>query len=111
MKLAHIVDQLALDTLTPASAVTGEVTGAYCGDLLSHVLANAAAGDLWITIQHHTNIVAVAQVAGLKAVVIADSRRPKDETIERAAEGGIVLLGSRKSAFEIAGQLHTLLAN
>jgi len=109
MKLAEIVDHLSLDNLTPASAVIGEVTGGYCGDLLSHVLARATPGDLWITIQHHTNIVAVAQVAGLKAVLIVDGRRPKQETIARAEEGGIVLLGYSKSAFEIAGQLHALL--
>jgi len=110
MRLAEIIDRLSLDVLTPGLDDTIDVTGGYCGDLLSHVLAATASGDLWITIQYHTNIVAVAQVAGLAAVLIADSRRPSDETLLRAKDGGIVLLGSPESAFEMSGRLHRLLA-
>ncbi|MBU1050462.1 serine kinase [Candidatus Bipolaricaulota bacterium] len=111
MRLSEIIDRLSLDVLTPASDVDSEVTGAYCGDLLSHVLAKAAAGDLWITIQHHANIVAVAQVTGLQAVLIVDGRSPNEETLTRAKDGGIILLGTSESAFIMAGRLHTLLAD
>ena len=111
MKLSEMVERLSLHLLTPALDLDVEVTGGYCGDLLSHVLASAVAGDLWITIQHHANVVAVAQVAGLSAVVMADGKRPDEATLERAIAGGIVLLGSSESAFEIAGRLHRLLAD
>jgi hypothetical protein len=110
MRLTEIIERLSLDVFTPTLAVDGDVTGGYCGDLLSHVLARAAAGDLWITIQHHTNIVAVAQVAGLTAVLIADGKLPNEETLKHAADGGIVLLGSSGSAFEISGRLYHMLA-
>lgn len=110
MRLADIINRLSLDVLTQASDVDKDVTGGYCGDLLSHVLARSAPGNLWITIQHHSNVVAVAQVAGLAAVLIVDGRQPSDETIARAKDGGIILLGSPESAFEMAGRLHTLLS-
>ena len=109
MKLAEIIDRLSLDVFVSASDMNGVVAGGYCGDLLSHVLAKASPGDLWITIQHHANVVAVAQVAGLQAVLIADGRSPNEETLQRAQEGGIALLGTAKSAFEISGDLHCLL--
>ena len=109
MRLADIVDQLSLDVLTPVSALDSDVTGEYCGDLLSHVLAKATPGDLWITIQHHTNVVAVAQVAELAAILIADGRLPSEETLARAKDGGIILLGTSESSFEIAGRLLRLL--
>ena len=111
MRLAEIIDRLSLDVLTRGLDDTIDVTGGYCGDLLSHVLAAAVPGDLWITIQHHTNIVAVAQVAGLAAVLIVDGRLPNEDTLTRAKEGGIVLLGTSESSFAIAGRLHTLLAD
>lgn len=110
MRLAEIINRLSLNVLTPASDIDSDVTGGYCGDLLSHVLATATSGDLWITIQHHANVVAVAQVAGLAAVLIVDDKLPSDETLTRAQDGGIILLGTSESAFAIAGRLHTLLA-
>jgi len=109
MRLSTIIDRLSLDVLTPAADPNTDVTGAFCGDLLSHVLANASAGDLWITIQHHANVVAVAQVTGLAAVVLVDGRSPNEETLARAKDGGIVLLGTAESAFSLAGRLHALL--
>ncbi len=109
MRLIEIIERLSLDVLTSTVDVDLDVTGGYCGDLLSHVLASAAPGNLWITIQHHANVVAVAQVAGLAAVLLADGKRPDEATLERAKTGGIVLLGSDESMFEISGRLHDLL--
>jgi hypothetical protein len=110
MRLAEIIERLSLSVLSPASDIDSDVTGGYCGDLLSHVLATASQGDLWITIQHHTNVVAVAQVAGIAAILIVDGRLPSEETLARAKDGEVLLLGTTESAFAIAGRLHTLLA-
>jgi hypothetical protein len=110
MRLPEIIDRLSLSVLTPALGFDSDVTGGYCGDLLSHVLAKATKGDLWITIQHHANVVAVAQVAGIAAILIVDGRLPSEETLARAKDGKIVLLGTTESAFAIAARLHTLLA-
>jgi hypothetical protein len=110
MRLAEIIDRLSLVVLTPDSDIDTEVTGGYCGDLLSHALSKATPGDLWITIQHHANVVAVAQVAGLAAILIVDGRLPSEETLARAKDGGIILLGTSENTFAVAGRLHTLLA-
>ena len=110
MNLSQIVERLSLESIVEPNEPNAEVTGGFCGDLLSHVLAAARSGDLWITIQHHTNVVAVAQVAGLSAIIIAHGRRPDDATVSRAREGGIALLASPEPAFEIAGRLHQLLS-
>ena len=109
MKLAALIEALSLEALTPILE-DGDVTGGYCGDLLSHVLASARPGAVWITIQHHANVVAVAQVAGLGAVVLAEGRRPDDATLARAQASGVVLLGSDATAFDLCGRLYSLLA-
>ncbi len=109
MNLSRLIDALSLKVLTPLPSEDLEVTGGYCGDLLSHVLSSARPGVLWITIQHHVNVVAVAQVAGLSAVVMADNRQPDDATLTRAETHGIVLLGSEASAYDVCGRLHQIL--
>jgi hypothetical protein len=110
MKLKDIVERLSLEVLTPGSDVDAAVvTGGCCCDLLSHVLASASTGDLWITIQHHANVVAVAQVTGLTAVLIADGKRPDEATLERARAGRVLLLTSPEGVFELAGRLYRML--
>ncbi len=109
MQISELVDALRLESLTPSVPVDGAVTGAYCGDLLSDVLASARAGEVWITIQRHINVVAVAKVVGIPAIVICKGIRPNQEVIDKAAADGIALLSSRESTFEVAGRMHRLL--
>lgn len=111
MRLTEIIEHLSLDVFTPNTDLEEDVTGGYCGDLLSHVLASAMPGDLWITIQHHTNVIAVAQVAALAAILLADGKQPDEATKQRAASAGIALLGSTETSFEICGRLHDLLTS
>lgn len=85
------------------------VEGAYCSDLLSDVMANAKKGDLWITIQTHQNIVAVASLLELAAVVITNSGEPDQETIAKAVKERIPILTTGLSSFEVAGRLFCLL--
>ncbi|HEX2998950.1 MAG TPA: serine kinase, partial [Armatimonadota bacterium] len=62
MQLSQVVETLKLRALTPLSE--SEVSGGYASDLLSDVLANGQEGDLWITIQAHRNVAAVAGLKG-----------------------------------------------
>jgi len=53
---------LGMKPLSAFSRLSGECSGGYVSDLLSDVMANAKAGDLWVTLQTHQNIVAVASL-------------------------------------------------
>ena len=111
MKLDRIAEQLGLELLTEGMDLGVEIAGGYTGDLLSNVLAVAQSGDLWITIQHHANVVAVAQVAGLSAVVLANGVHPGDAVLQKAQSAGIPVLGSPDSSFVLSGKLYALLAS
>lgn len=83
-----------------------EVTGVYCGDLLSWVMGRAAAGDGWITIMSNQNIVAVATLADTACVILAEGVAPDDGVAALAEQKGINLLSSPLSAYETALRLH-----
>jgi hypothetical protein len=83
-----------------------EIHGGYSSDLLSDVIANAQEGDVWITLQKHLNIVAVAHLKGLAAIVLVNGRCPDPDTVARADQEGIVIITTPLSAFEAAGRLH-----
>jgi len=108
MTLTEIVDRLDLKVFAAAGRLGRPVRGGYAGDLLSDVIAHGRTDDLWVTIQVHPNIVAVAVLKELAAVVIANGREPNAETIAKADREGLPLLGAAISAYELIGRLHEL---
>ena len=61
MNLQNVIDALNLTPLTePKDFARIEVTEGYTSDLLSCVMAGAPHGGVWVTLQAHTNIIAVA---------------------------------------------------
>jgi hypothetical protein len=103
--VAQIIERLGLYAAAVRDAGATEVTGAQVCDLLSHVMAQGRAGQVWVTIQTHANIIAVAALAKLAAVVVAGGFEPEEETIMRADEEGIPLLLSGEQSYTLAGQL------
>ena len=62
MTVRELAAALDLSTLTGQGHLDREVTGGYASDLLSCVMAGARAGDVWVTLQGHANVVAVASL-------------------------------------------------
>jgi hypothetical protein len=96
-------------TLITGSAAAGrEIQGGYASDLLSDVMGNSREGDVWVTLQKHVNIVAVAQLNGLAAIVLVNGRKPEPDTLSRAEEMGIPIISTPLQAFDAIGVLHAL---
>ncbi len=108
MKLNEIAQQLGLTVRCGGPNMSREVTGGYAGDLLSDVMAHSKAGDVWVTLQVHANIVAVAVLKDLAGIVLVQGREPAEETLKRAAQENLPLLVSNGQAFETIGKLSAL---
>ena len=109
MNLKEIAEKLQLKVLVGRERLDTEVTGGYASDLLSDVMANSKAKNLWITLQTHENIVAVAKLKDLAGIIIINGRQPDEETLKRAEVEKVTLLGSGDSAFSITGKLYGLI--
>ena len=70
MTLGEVAESLELTVLTGKDRVDEIVQGGYVSDLLSDVIAGSQEGDLWMTLQLHQNIVAVAFLNNLAGIVI-----------------------------------------
>ncbi len=110
MDIETIVNQLNLKVRSGNDRLNNNVTGGYTGDLLSDVMANSSAGDVWITRQIHQNIVAVATLKEHAAIILVSSCEPAKETLERAAQENMPLMVSDLPAFELTGKIFNLLA-
>lgn len=109
MNLKEVVNKLNIKVICGEEYLGNEVTGGYCSDLLSDVMGHAQEGHVWITIQVHKNIVAVASLKELSAIMLVQGLKPTEETIQTAQEQKIPVLQTSEPAFEIAGKLYNLI--
>jgi predicted transcriptional regulator len=106
MNVAEVAQQNEGTIVAGGAAAGKEILGGYVSDLLSDVMGNSREGDVWITVQKHVNIVAVAQLNELAAIVLVNGRKPEPETIERAEEKGVPIISTPLQAFEVIGILY-----
>lgn len=108
MTIQEIVNALPLKVISGQANLEKEVKGGYVSDLLSNVMGNARAGNVWVTMQGHQNVVAVALLAGLTAIIIAGGVEPDSESVRKAASEEIVVLTTNLSSYEVVGRLYQL---
>jgi DRTGG domain len=109
MNLQQIIEQLDLTVLTESRDFANIVTtGGYSADLLSCVMAGAKRGNIWITLQAHLNIVAVAALNEVAAIIITEDAQPDAASVAKANQQGVILLSTPQSTYEINGKLWQL---
>lgn len=109
MNIEQIIQQLNLTVLTEPKDFSQIVPSAgYTSDLLSCVMAGAPHESIWVTLQAHGNIIAVAALLELTAIIITEGAMPEPATINKANMEGITLLSTSKSSFEVIGKLWDL---
>jgi predicted transcriptional regulator len=85
------------------------ISGAYVCDMLSDVMGSAQPGQLWITIMKHMNVIAVASMTGVPAILFAKGTAPDPAVTDKALEEGICLISSGLDTFTLAGKVFELL--
>ena len=106
MHLKKIFDELNLNLISDSQDFSNvSVNSGYCSDLLSCVMTGASSGSLWITLMAHSNIIAVAALLDIPAIIITENAQPDQITLSKAKENNIILLSSPKSNFHICGKL------
>ena len=108
MTLGEVADALKLEIRTGGADRNRKIEGGYVSDLLSDVIAGSKEGDLWITLQLHQNIVAVAFLNNLAGIVIVGGREPDPDTLKKAEEQGVPILVSSMPTYELAGKLYEM---
>ena len=106
MNLAELIERFDLKVFSERPELTRTIGGGYASDLLSDVIAHGQKDQLWITIQVHPNIIAVAVLKELAAIVLVNGREPAAETVAWAEKERVPIFGTPLSAFEFAGRLY-----
>lgn len=91
--------------LTKDTDLSRTVAYGYACDLLSWVMARGKADTAWITVQTHLNVIAVASLLDMSAVVIPDSIEAEETSVAKANDEGIAVISSPLSAFELCAAM------
>lgn len=109
MNLQEVIDALHLKPITqPKDYSAIQPVGGYSSDLLSCVMAGAKQRNIWVTLQAHTNIVAVAALLDISAIIITENAQPDQAVVAKANQEGVILLSSQEGSYMVCGQLWEL---
>jgi predicted transcriptional regulator len=105
MIVRDVIAAIEADIAAGDEYLDREVTGGYTSDLLSCVMAGAQKGNIWVTLQAHMNVIAVAVLLDLSAVVITEGVRPEADVLTRASEKGMPVLLCKQGSYTIVSRL------
>ena len=105
MNIRELIELTGAKDMTPEASRETEVTCGYTCDLLSWVMAHGKAGMAWITVQTHMNVIAVASLMEMAAVIIPEDIEMEAPSLEKAKDEGISVLQTKLTAFDICARL------
>lgn len=105
MTVKELVQNLNFHVYCGNANMEKEISGGYTSDLLSDVMGHAEAGNVWITLQTHKNVAAIASLKDLAAIILVKDFKPDDDMLAKAQEDDIPVLGTDKQTFEISGKV------
>lgn len=88
--------------LVSRGCLNREISGVYCGDLLSMVMGRAQEDQLWITVMGNVNAVAVAVLADLGGMVLSEGAKLDAAAQKRVKEEDIWVFATELPTFETA---------
>ena len=108
MTIRGIAKALSLTVLCAESGLDREVDGGYASDMLSCVMAGAQKGNVWVTLLTHLNVIAVAVLLEIPAIVISENSPVDGSVLKKAEEEGITLLRTPENTYTVVGKLYAL---
>ena len=109
MKVRELVEKLNLNVLSGESGLDRDIDGCYVSDLLSDVMGNAEMGNVWVTLQTHKNVMAIASLKELACVILVKNLTASEDTVEQRNEEGIPFLSTDMQTYETVGKIYTIL--
>lgn len=103
MTVQNLIDDFSLEVLCGEEYAAGkEVTGGYCGDLLSWVMSKANEGDCWLTVMGNVNSIGVAVMTDVACILLTENAAFDNDAKLRAEQNGVIVLRSGENAFDLA---------
>ena len=108
MDVKNLVEELGLKVLCGEN-LEREISGCYCGDLLSWVMSRANEGDVWLTVMGNINSVGVAVLADVACIVLTENAALDEDALNRAKQNNVIILQTDKNSYQMAAAISKLI--
>jgi len=106
MKIKQVVDHKDFELISKTDDLERNISGIECCDLLSWVMANGKEDEAWITVQIHSNIIAVATLLDFSCIIVPENIKVDADVLEKASEEGIAVFSTSLDAYGIFKVMH-----
>ncbi len=96
--VVNVVEDLSLD-----------ITAVFCCDLLSVAMGKAPMDGAWVTVMGNVNTIAVATLADVSCVIMAEGAVLDEVGRARAKEQGVMVFSTEDPVFEAALKVHEMM--
>lgn len=86
-----------------------EITKPFCCDLLSIAMGRAPEGSAWVTVMGNINTLAVASLADVACVIMAEGAVLDDMAAQKAIQQEITVLATEEPIFEAALEVYGMM--
>ncbi|MDM7916217.1 MAG: DRTGG domain-containing protein [Candidatus Eisenbacteria bacterium] len=104
MNTRELAEKLELKTIT--KEFEHDISGVYISDMVSDVIANAKAGNLLVTVQIHSNVIAAANLVDLCGIVVTQGKMPADDVVRMAEKAEIPIFATGLNRWQVATKLY-----
>lgn len=101
MTVKELLDKSGFQLLVEGD-LSREIEKIYCCDLLSIVMSRAPASCAWVTVMGNVNAAAVASLADMSCVILAEGAAADEVMLQKAKSQGINVLKTDLPVFEAA---------
>ena len=109
MTVEELIKKELFKVVVEGDDLSREVTGIFCCDLLSIAMGRAPSDSAWVTVMGNVNTIAVATLADVACVVLAEGAQPDYMCRARAEQQGVTVLATEEPIFQAALKVHGLL--
>lgn len=99
-----ILKELLADSqfeLLSGTTTDKEIKNIRTCDLLSWVMARGSEGTAWITVQNHSNIVAVASLLDFACIIIPESIQVEKDVLDKAHDEDVAIITTELDAYDV----------
>ncbi len=109
MKVTDLLDKKIFAVVNEGYDNDIEISKPFCCDLLSFAMGRAPKGAAWVTVMGNVNTIAVAELADIACVILAEGAQLDEIGLSKAKENGICVLSTKEPVFETAEKIMRLL--
>lgn len=111
MTVQQLIDSGMFQVVNQGEDTTGQITQPYCCDLLSIAMGRAPAGGAWVTVMGNLNTLAVAALAEVACVIMAEGMELDEMAIKKAESQNITVLATELPEFDAALKIYQAMAD